>query len=75
MLVKLFTDDLSWQMQRELTNSYFKIRRYKIVFWLRAVFGIMFVFIKITVGLIYHHQAMTAVKAIVMTTFRQQQQD
>ena len=27
MLVKSFTDDLSWQVQRELTNSYFKVQK------------------------------------------------
>lgn len=29
MLVKSFTDDLAWQVQRELVNSYFKLQDYR----------------------------------------------
>lgn len=29
MLVKTFTDDLSWEVQRQLVNSYFKVKELK----------------------------------------------
>jgi hypothetical protein len=29
LLVKTFTDDLSWQVQRQLVNSYFKLKELK----------------------------------------------
>ena len=31
MLVKSFTDELSWQVQRELTNNYFKVKQMQII--------------------------------------------
>lgn len=29
MLVKSFTDDLAWKVQRDLVNSYFKLQDYR----------------------------------------------